>query len=69
MGKSGTGLGLAIVWNTVHDHAGTVTVRSDGIGTIFTLYFKSSQEQIKSDSLEERAEDLPDMGKRSFVGR
>ncbi len=46
MGRSGTGLGLAIVWNTVHEHAGTVTVSSDEGGTLFELYFPASRGQI-----------------------
>ena len=39
LGRSGTGLGLTVVWNTVQDHGGTVTVRSDANGTCFTLFF------------------------------
>ncbi|WP_446012192.1 ATP-binding response regulator, partial [Candidatus Electrothrix sp.] len=40
MGRSGTGLGLAVVWNTVMDHKGSVTVKSEqGQGTTFTLFF------------------------------
>jgi len=44
MGRSGTGLGLAVVWNTMRDHGGTVTVKSNEHGTTFELYFPSSQE-------------------------
>lgn len=39
MGRSGTGIGLSVVWNSMQDHSGTVTVRSDYGGTTFTLFF------------------------------
>ena len=42
MGRSGTGLGLAVVWNTVQDHDGSVLVKSDGEGTVFSLHFPVS---------------------------
>ena len=45
MGRSGTGLGLTVVWNTMQDHKGTVTIESDGNGSVFTLYFPVSGEQ------------------------
>jgi PAS domain S-box-containing protein len=50
MGRSGTGLGLAIVWGTVHDHNGYIDVQSEeGRGSIFTIYFPASREEITKD--------------------
>jgi PAS domain S-box-containing protein len=47
MGRSGTGLGMAVVWGTVKDHHGYLEVLSEpGIGSTFTLYFPSTQEQV-----------------------
>jgi two-component system, cell cycle sensor histidine kinase and response regulator CckA len=47
MGRSGTGLGLAVVWGTVMDHNGYIDVRSEeGKGTIFTLYFPVTREEL-----------------------
>ena len=47
MGRSGTGLGLAVVWGTVKDHHGYINVESEtGQGTIFTLYFPVTREDI-----------------------
>lgn len=45
-GRSGTGLGLTIVWNTLQDHKGTVTVKSDQHGTCFTLYFPVNEHEL-----------------------
>lgn len=45
-GRSGTGLGLTIVWNTMQDHNGTVTVKSDQHGTCFTLYFPVNEQAV-----------------------
>ena len=46
MGRSGTGLGMAVVWGTVKDHHGYIDVTSTmGRGTVFTLYFPSSESQ------------------------
>ena len=39
MGSSGTGLGLSVVWNTLHDLAGYINVKSGMRGTTFELYF------------------------------
>jgi PAS domain S-box-containing protein len=50
MGRSGTGLGLAVVWGTVKDHFGYVNVESEvGRGTVFTLYFPVTREDITSE--------------------
>ena len=48
MGRSsGTGLGLAVVWGTVKDHHGYINVESEeGKGSIFTLYFPVTREDI-----------------------
>jgi len=50
MGRSGTGLGLAVVWGTVKDHEGYINVQSeDGKGTVFTLYFPITRENLNED--------------------
>lgn len=46
MGRSGTGLGLAVVWNTVKEHDGIINVKSDDNGTIFSMYFHPSGEEV-----------------------
>ncbi|MCP4718022.1 MAG: response regulator [Desulfobacteraceae bacterium] len=47
MGKSGTGLGMAVVWGTIKDHNGYIDVQStQNKGTIFTLYFPITREEI-----------------------
>ena len=49
MGRSGTGLGLAVVWGTVKDHNGYINVQSEeGKGSIFTLYFPVTREDISA---------------------
>ena len=51
MGRSGTGLGLAVVWGTVQDHNGYINVKSEeGNGSIFTLYFPVTREDISAES-------------------
>jgi PAS domain S-box-containing protein len=51
MGRSGTGLGLAVVWGTVKDHNGYINVESEeGKGSIFTLYFPVTREDIFTES-------------------
>ncbi len=52
MGRSGTGLGLAVVWGTVKDHSGYINVESqEGEGTIFTLYFPVTREEISQEQV------------------
>lgn len=46
IGRSGTGLGLAVVWNTMRDHGGAVTVKTDVHGTTFELFFPSVDDRI-----------------------
>ncbi len=51
MGRSGTGLGLAVVWGTVKDHNGYINVQSEeGKGSIFTLYFPVTREDITAEA-------------------
>ena len=52
MGRSGTGLGMAVVWGTVKDHGGYIDVQShEGKGTVFTLYFPASREDLPGGKL------------------
>ncbi len=52
MGRSGTGLGLAVIWGTVKDHLGYINVESEeGKGTIFTLYFPVTREEISREQV------------------
>jgi PAS domain S-box-containing protein len=52
MGRSGTGLGLAVVWGTVKDHNGYINVQSEeGEGSIFTLYFPVTREDISAEAV------------------
>jgi PAS domain S-box-containing protein len=52
MGRSGTGLGLAVVWGTVKDHQGYLNVESEeGKGSVFTLYFPVTREDISSEAV------------------
>jgi hypothetical protein len=38
---------MAIIWNTVHDHHGHIDIQSDeGKGTIFSLYFPATRQQL-----------------------
>lgn len=48
MGCGGTGLELAVVWNVVQDHDGHITVKSDGNGTKFEIYFPATREKAPS---------------------
>jgi PAS domain S-box-containing protein len=68
MGRSGTGLGLAVVWGTVKDHHGYIDVRSEeGKGSIFTLYFPVSREEIISDQKVVSAESYKSRGESILV--
>jgi PAS domain S-box-containing protein len=42
-GRSGTGLGLAVVWNTMREHGGTATAKSDENGATFSIYLPASR--------------------------
>jgi chemotaxis protein histidine kinase CheA len=43
-------LGLAVVWGTVKDHHGYINVESEeGRGSIFTLYFPVTKEDITAE--------------------
>jgi PAS domain S-box-containing protein len=51
MGRSGTGLGMSVVWGTVEDHKGFIDVESvEGRGTIFFLYFPTTNEKPLTDN-------------------
>ncbi|MFC1734001.1 PAS domain S-box protein, partial [candidate division KSB1 bacterium] len=50
LGRSGSGIGLTIVWNILKDYNGFIDVKSEaGIGTVFHLYFPSSEKIIRED--------------------
>ena len=50
MGRSGSGLGMAVVWGTVQDHNGYIDVTSrPGEGTMFTLFFPATREQLSEE--------------------
>jgi PAS domain S-box-containing protein len=66
MGRSGTGLGMAVVWGTVEDHDGYIDVQSrEGLGSIFTLYFPVSREELPKENVPTVIEDY--MGKGESV--
>jgi len=66
MGRSGTGLGLAVVWGTVKDHDGYINVQSEeGKGSIFTLYFPVTREEMSAEELAVAISDY--MGKGESV--
>ncbi len=66
MGRSGTGLGMAVVWGTVKDHNGYIDVKSrEGVGSIFTLYFPVSREELTKESAPKTLDDY--MGKGETV--
>ncbi len=66
MGRSGTGLGLAVIWGTVKDHLGYINVESqEGKGTIFTLYFPVTREEISREKVSVSAAEY--MGKGESI--
>jgi two-component system, cell cycle sensor histidine kinase and response regulator CckA len=68
MGRSGTGLGMAVVWGTVKDHKGYIDVEStEGEGTIFTLYFPVTREEIVPDKSLPSIEDYMGKGESILV--
>ncbi|MBN2808727.1 MAG: transporter substrate-binding domain-containing protein [Deltaproteobacteria bacterium] len=52
MGRSGTGLGLTVVWNTIRDHDGDITVKSDTNGTTFTIFLPATRKCRKAEETE-----------------
>jgi signal transduction histidine kinase len=49
MGRSGTGLGMTVVWGTAKDHQGYIDAESTlGQGTVFTLYFPVTREELST---------------------
>ncbi|UCF94850.1 MAG: response regulator, partial [Desulfobacterales bacterium] len=66
MGRSGTGLGMAVVWGTVKDHYGYIDVHSaEGQGTVFTLYFPVSRQDLAKDDIKFAIENC--MGRQESV--
>lgn len=47
LGRSGTGLGMAVVWGSIKDHHGFIDIDSSpGKGTVFTLYFPATPDEL-----------------------
>jgi len=68
MGRSGTGLGLAVIWGTVKDHLGYINVESqEGKGTIFTLYFPVTREEMSSEKVSISAAEYMGKGESILV--
>jgi CheY-like chemotaxis protein len=68
MGRSGTGLGLAVIWGTVKDHSGYINVESqEGKGTIFTLYFPVTREEITREQVPVAAAEYKGSGESILV--
>ena len=67
MGQSGTGLGLAVVWNTVHDHGGTIEVKSSEKETRFELFFPITREALPETSKRIGMEALKGNGEKILV--
>lgn len=68
MGRSGTGLGMAVVWGTVKDHDGYIDVQStEGSGTIITLYFPITLEEIIKEDHAISIEDYKGKGESILV--
>ena len=67
MGKSGTGLGLTIVKNTVQDHDGDITLKSDSTGTTFSLYFPATRSKTEQALQEDTTVSYYGNGERILV--
>ncbi len=67
MGRSGTGLGLAVVWNTVQDHDGYIDVITGDNGTRFDLYFPACRQDVESEKLAVKIDDLQGAGQSVLV--
>lgn len=68
MGRSGTGLGLAVVWGTVKDHFGYINVESEeNNGTMFSLYFPVTREEIAPEQIALSASDYLGKGESILV--
>ena len=68
MGRSGTGIGMAVVWGTVKDHNGYIDVQSaEGKGTLFTIYFPTTQEIQGKDEPRLKLEDYKGNGEFILV--
>ena len=68
MGRSGTGLGLAVVWGTVKDQQGYINVESqEGKGTVFTLYFPVTREEITSEQVRTSAAEYVGNGESILI--
>jgi len=49
--QHGTGLGLTVSKKIVEDHCGSISVRSDAEGTVFTIWLPLDEARVCSDSL------------------
>ncbi|WP_028586044.1 cache domain-containing protein [Desulfogranum mediterraneum] len=68
LGRSGTGLGMAVVWATVQDHDGFIRVSPrEGGGTLFSLYFRATREDILQEVLQARQGDYRGRGQSVLV--
>jgi PAS domain S-box-containing protein len=68
MGRSGTGLGMAVVWGTIKDHNGYIDVQSTvGNGTVFTLYFPITRQNIMEENSRKEIEDYKGRGESILV--
>lgn len=65
MGRSGSGLGLSVVWNTMKDHNGAVTVKSDDSGSIFTIYFPLCLDEMDVEGIDSDVDIL--LGKQEKI--
>lgn len=68
MGRSGTGLGMSVVWGAVKDHHGYLEVQSEpGRGSIFTLYFPATEEQVVNEKAAVNIDDFRGNGEKILV--